>query len=271
MTAAAFPEPAWLIGCGNMAGAMVEGWRAAELDFSGATVIRPSGTPVTSVRTVTDYPDEQPRFAMLGIKPQKLDEVAPGLAPHIGAETIVVSMLAGVTAAGLRERFPAARAIVRIMPNLPVAQRAGVTPLFSQDGDAEARGIVAGLMELLGLAPWCLDEGQISAIGAVSASGPAYFARFAEAIGRAAAGRGLDPALAQAIAAQTLIGTGAFAADTGESMADIARRVASPKGTTEQGLAVLDAPDGLHPLVDRMIGAALRRVDELAAEAAGRD
>jgi pyrroline-5-carboxylate reductase len=47
-------------------------------------------------------------------------------------------------------------------------------------------------------------------------------------------------------------------------MADIARRVASPKGTTELGLAVLDAPDGLQPLIDRMLAAALRRGEELA-------
>ena len=266
-----FPAPAWLVGCGNMAGAMVEGWRSAAVDFEGVTIIRPSGTPVDGIRTVTDFPaGERPLFVMLGFKPQKLDEVTPGLAPHIGSDTVIVSMLAGVTAASLRERFPAARAIVRIMPNLPVAQRAGVTPLYGEDCDAEARDTVAGLMALLGLAPWCLEEGQIAAIGAVSASGPAYFARFAEAIGHAAAGRGLDAALAQAIAAQTLVGTGAFAADTGVSMAEIAHRVASPKGTTEQGLAVLDAPDGLRPLVDRMIGAALRRVEELA-EAARRD
>lgn len=270
--AAAFPAPAWLVGCGNMAGAMVDGWRAGGIDFSGVTVIRPSGTPVDGIHTVADYPaDQSPSFVMLGFKPQKLDEVAPGLAQHVGANTIVVSMLAGVTVTSLRQRFPAARAIVRIMPNLPVAQRAGVTPLYSEDDDPEARDVVAGLMALLGLAPWCAEERQISAIGAISASGPAYFARFAEAIGRAAAGRGLDPALAEAIAAQTLIGTGAFAADTGESMADVARRVASPKGTTEQGLAVLDGPEGLQPIVDRMLDAALRRVDELAAAAAGRN
>ncbi len=41
----------------------------------------------------------------------------------------------------------------------------------------------------------------------------------------------------------------------------------SPKGTTEQGLAVLDAPAGLQPLVDRMLEAASRRAEELAAEA----
>ena len=81
---------------------------------------------------MTDYPDwRSPRFVMLGFKPQKLDEVAPGLAQHIGAETIVVSMLAGVTAASLRHRFPTARAIVRIMPNLPVAQVQGVTAIYS--------------------------------------------------------------------------------------------------------------------------------------------
>src|ERR1700741_3848085 len=122
---AVFPAPAWLVGCGNMAGAMVEGWRAAGADFSGVTVIRPSGTPVESVRTVTDYPDERPRFVMLGFKPQKLDEVVPSLAPHVGSDTTLVSMLAGVTAATLRERFPNARAVVRIMPNLTVAQVQG--------------------------------------------------------------------------------------------------------------------------------------------------
>ena len=50
-------------------------------------------------------------------------------------------------------------------------------------------------------------------------------------------------------------------------MADLARRVASPKGTTEQGLAVLDGADGLQPLVDRMLAAAIRRGEELAAAA----
>ena len=54
-------------------------------------------------------------------------------------------------------------------------------------------------------------------------------------------------------------------------MAEIARRVASPNGTTEQGLAILDAPDGLLPLVERTLAAAVRRGQELADEAAGRN
>lgn len=262
-----FPAPAWLIGCGNMAGAMVEGWRAAGIDLSGVTAVRPSGTPVEGVRTVTGLPNETPRFVMLGFKPQKLDEVAPDLAPHVGRETILVSMLAGVSAASLRDRFAAARAIVRVMPNLPVAQRKGVTALYSQDDDREARELVEALMTALGLASWCADEAAFSAIGAVAGSGPAYVARFAAALASGGEGLGLDSATAMAIAVQTLVGTAAIAEASGESMADLAQRVASPKGTTEQGLAVLDADDGLQPLIDRMLAAAIRRGEELAAAA----
>ena len=53
-------------------------------------------------------------------------------------------------------------------------------------------------------------------------------------------------------------------------MADIARRVASPAGTTEQGLAVLDAPGGLQALVDHTLAAAIDRGRQLAADAAAR-
>ena len=264
-----FPVPAWLVGCGNMAGAMVEGWRAAGVDLSGVTAIRPSGKPVAGVRTLGELPkDEAPRLVMLGVKPHKLGEVAPGLRPSAGADTILVSLLAGVSAATLRTRFPAARAIIRVMPNLPVAQRKGVTALYSEDDDDEARSLVEALMATLGLAPWCSDEAAFSAIGAVAGSGPAYVARFAEALARGGAGLGLDTGLATAIAVQTLVGTAAMASATGEAMSEIARRVASPNGTTEQGLAVLDGEDGLGPLVERMLAAAITRGQQLAAEAA---
>lgn len=263
---AAFPAPAWLVGCGNMAGAMVEGWRAEGIDLSGVTVIRPSGTPVEGVRTVTDYPDEVPAFVMLGFKPQKLDEVAPDLAGRIGPHTILVSMLAGVTAASLRARFPAAKAIVRIMPNLPVAQVHGVTAVYTADGDEDELTDIRQLMASLGMIAWCRSEEELGAIGAVAAAGVAYVARFGEALAKGGERLGLRPIIARMVAEQTLIGTGALAAATGSHMDEIARRVASPKGTTEQGLAVLDAEGGLQALVDRTLDAAVRRGRELAAE-----
>ena len=266
-----FPVPAWLVGCGNMAGAMVEGWRAANVDFSGVTVVRPSGRPVEGVRTVVDFPDEQPRFVMLGFKPQKLDEVAPGLEPHIGEQTIVVSMLAGVSAATLRERFTSAMAIVRVMPNLPVAQGQGLTAIYSSDGDTHRLTDIHDMMAALGMVVWCESEGELGVIGAVASAGIAYVARFAEALAKGGERLGLQPELAAKVSMQTMVGTTAYASKTGASNSEIARRVASPKGTTEQGLAVLDAPDGLQQLVDMTLEAAVRRGKELAAEAAGRN
>lgn len=265
---ATFPAPAWLVGCGNMAGAMVEGWRAGGIDLSQVTVIRPSGVPVEGIRTVTGYPEGQPRFVMLGFKPQKLDEVAPGLEVHIGRQTTVVSMLAGVSAASLRQRFPKAEAIVRVMPNLPVAQVQGVTAIYSEDGDMEQLSDVCQLMASLGMVAWCETEAELGVIGAVASAGIAYVARFAGALAQGGVALGMRPGLAEQVAIQTLVGTGAYAAETGASMSEIARRVASPKGTTEQGLAVLDAVNGLQPLVERTLAAAVRRGQELAAETA---
>ena len=243
---------------------MVEGWRAGIVDLSGVTVIRPSGTPVEGIRTVTAYPDERPRFVMLGFKPQKLDEVVPGLVPHIGTATIIVSMLAGVTAATLRARFPDARAIVRVMPNLPVAQGQGVVAVYSADGDTAQLAEIGQLLAPLGMVAWCESETELGVIGAVAAAGIAYVARFAEALAKGGEKLGLQPGLAEQVAVQTLVGTGAYATDTRAAMSEIARRVASPKGTTEQGLAVLDAEDGLQPLIDRTLAAAVRRGEELA-------
>ena len=246
---------------------MVDGWRRAGVDLSPITVIRPSGRPVEGCHVVRDYPDGEADFVMLGVKPQKLDEILPGLLPHIGPSTLIVSILAGTSAASHRDRFPTAKAIIRAMPNLPVAQGKGVTALYSDDAAPEDRARVGGLMEKLGLAPLCEEEEQLSAIGAVAGSGPAYVARFADALANGGAGLGLPADLARDIAVQTLIGTAAFAEESGVTMEELARRVASPKGTTEKGLEILDGEEGLSALVSRMLDAWMRRSAEMAAEA----
>ena len=79
MASAPTLDRTWFIGCGNMGGAMVDGWRAAGVDLSSAVVIRPSGRPVEGIRTVSSLSDAgpPPRLVVLAFKPQKLDEIAP--------------------------------------------------------------------------------------------------------------------------------------------------------------------------------------------------
>ena len=263
------PAPTWFVGCGNMGGAILDGWRSGGLNLGDVTVIRPSGTEVEGTRTVASVEDAgpAPKLALLAFKPQKLDEIAPELRRHLSAETVVVSMLAGVEANSVRQRFPGAKAIVRVMPNLPVAVRRGVTGLFSSDADQQTRDTFNNLFSALGFAMWMADEAKLAALGSVAGAGPAYVARFIAALAKAGVRRGLTEEIAATIARETVLGTAWMAATTGEDMVSLARRVASPKGTTEAGLAVLDREHVLDELIAVTIDAASRRGAELAEEA----
>jgi len=264
------PSPTWFVGCGNMAGAMVQGWQLAGLDLSMATAIRPSGKPVEGVRTVTSVKEAgaAPRMIVLGFKPQSLDEIAPTLQSWITSKTVIVSLLAGVEAESLRRRFGKAM-IVRAVPNLPVAVRRGVIGLYSDNADEAVRKQLSEIFAALGLALWTESEKVLGAIGAVAGAGPAYVARFVDALAAAGVQQGLPEELSATIALETVFGTAWLAASTRESMEALARRVTSPKGTTEAGLGVLDREGAFQQLIGATIEAARRRGAELAAEARG--
>lgn len=250
---------------------MVEGWRLAGADLGDAVVIRPSGRPVGNLRTVTSFAEAgpPPRLVVLGFKPQQLDEVAPRIAPFLTSRSILVSILAGVEAATLRQRFSNAGAIIRALPNLPVAVRRGVVALYSEDIPDGLRDEVSQLFAMLGYSFWTNSESNLAAIGSVAGAGPAYVARFVDALAKAGVDRGLSQELASTIALETVLGTSWMAATTRETMDEIVSRVASPNGTTEAGLAVLNREEVLDKLISLTIAAASRRGAELAAEAKG--
>src|SRR3954447_4351376 len=167
-----------------MAGAMLKVWLEAGADPAQVTVVRPSGSPVAEgVRVLKAPPeDEVPALVLLAVKPQKLAEVAPGLKRLLDPATILVSILAGVELATLHHLFPAPRAIVKAMPNTPVALRKGVTDLYTDSGDVAARATVEALMRALGHVEWFEDEALFGAAGALTAAAPAFLYRFIDAL-----------------------------------------------------------------------------------------
>lgn len=268
MTSVALPGPFWLVGCGNMAGAMLEGWLAAGLDPAQFTIVDPhSAVSAPGVRKLAEPPeDEVPALMMLGVKPQMLDAVAPTVAPACDPRTILVSMLAGTELASLRSRFPACETIVRVMPNMPVRLRKGALGLCSDGGDPDARDTVTRLMELLGTVLW-FDEAQFDAVTALSGSGPAFLYRFIDALAQAGASVGLEPEQSARLALATVEGSAALAAASGEDPGTLAERVASPGGSTRMGLDVLDADGRLLALLRETLEASVRRNREMAEEA----
>ncbi len=268
-----WPEALLLMGCGNMAGAMLGRWLETGLPAARVSVVRPSGRPVApGVTVMTALPDAiaPGTLVLLGHKPQQLPDVAPILAARLGAGTTILSILAGVSAARLAEAFPQAAAHVRAMPNMPVRAGKGVVSLFADAGTpADIRAATDALCQPLGLVAWLDNEDLFDAATALAGCGPAYLYRVIDALAQAGAEMGLEPALAARMALATVEGAALSAAGAQDAPGALADAVASKGGMTRAGLDVLDRPDGLAPLIAETLRAARDRGAELARLAAG--
>ncbi len=252
----------WLIGCGNMAGAMLSRWLDVGMDPARVTVIDPASTR-SDARVLRAVPDEAPpTMLMLGVKPQMLGEVAPGLQAAT-AGTLLLSILAGTTTTTLKHLFPTARGVARIMPNLPVAIGKGAIALNAMAA-VEDYNAVTNLMAPLGLVEWIADEAHFDAVTALSGSGPAFVYRFIDALAQGGAALGLPADQAARLALATVEGAGLLAAGSNVSPSELANRVASKGGSTREGLDVFDADGALVQLATAALKAAEARNRELA-------
>lgn len=260
-----------IFGCGNMGGAMLAGWLAGGLAPDRFTVVDPmleaAPAGVELLRSVP--PGRGFDAVLLGVKPQMLDDVAAALAPAVTGQTVLFSILAGVEIASLAARFPAAGAIVRVMPNLAAAIGKSPIALFDQGLDPARREEVTALMAPLGPVEWLRVESDFDLVTALSGSGPGFVYRFIDALASGAAALGLDPDQAQRMAVATVEGAALLAAASPHSPAELARRVASPGGSTQKGLDVLDADAALAGLLEETLRAARDRNAEMAAAARG--
>ena len=255
-----------MIGCGNMGGAMLGRWLDAGLDPARVVVVSPSGRAIPGgVTVVTAIPEERFDTIVLALKPQKLGELA---ASSLGAHAprLLLSILAGVEEATIAATCRA-HAVVRAMPNLPVAIGRGVTGLFSATADAAVRQVAEALCAPLGHHEWIAQERLFDAVTALSGSGPAFLFRFVDALARAGAALGLPEDQARRLALATVEGSAAMAGTADATPALLADRVASPGGSTREGLNVLDEDDALVRLLTATLAASERRNRELAAAA----
>jgi pyrroline-5-carboxylate reductase len=262
----------WIIGCGNMGRAMLDRWIACGLDPAQVHVIDPALPAIGQGITVLAAPDPNaplPTVVVLAVKPQMLDAVAAVIAPRLAQETLLISILAGVTIETLHARFPQLVNISRAMPNLPVAIGAGVVALYGLADQPEAARL-EGLMAPLGTVEWLGEEAHFDAVTALSGSGPAFVARFIDAMAVGGAALGLPEAQAARMALATVGGTAALLDASSEAPAAMARRVTSPNGTTQAGLAVLDEGGAFAARVGDMLEAAARRSAELNPPAEAR-
>lgn len=257
-----------IVGCGNMAGAMLDGWLAAGVDPGRFTVVEPGEKAfpkgIVRHRAIPESGDFD--AILLGVKPQMLGQIAPDVGRLAGAGTTVLALLAGVELQTLAERFPAADAHVRVMPNLAVALGKAPIALAERGLDEAGRAALRELMQPLGTPEW-VGEADFDLVTALAGSGPAFLYRFIDALAAAAAELGLQRDQAGRLALTMVEGAAALAAASADSPGTLADRVASPGGMTREGLDVLDADGALRQLLTETLRAARDRGTELAAQA----
>lgn len=259
-------RPILLVGCGNMAGAILARWLDCGLPVDRVTVVDPARGEIAPGLTARDaLPDSIASHAivMLGVKPQMLAAVAGPLNNALGEGTIILSMLAGVPLARLAQAFPKASDICRFMPNLAARWGKGVVLLASLARTNEMQSV-----DLLSPLGWLnpMSEADFDLGTALSGCGPAFVYRFVDALTQAAVAVGLpDDLTTAALAHQTVVGAVDLAARAWPvSPSDLADAVASPGGMTREGLDVLDRDGALVALLTETLRAAARRGEELA-------
>jgi pyrroline-5-carboxylate reductase len=258
-----------LIGCGNMAGAMLEGWLNGGMPPAAFTVVDPKRADVPAGVTLLKELPREGRFdvVMLGIKPQGLDDAAPAIAPLIGRGTTLFSILAGVEFDSLSARFPEAGAIVRIMPNLAAAIGKSPIALDSRGLDETGRAAVTAMMAHLGTPEWLAREDLFDSVTALAGCGPAFVYRFIDALAAGGVALGLEEGQSQRLALAMVEGAAQLAAASPFSAGELADKVASPGGSTRAGMNVLDADGALAALIAATMAASRDRNAEMAAEA----
>jgi pyrroline-5-carboxylate reductase len=119
-------------------------------------------------------------------------------------------------------------------------------------------------MAAVGDVAWIDSEAEMTAVTALSGSGPAYVFAMVEAMATAGEHLGLVPELAQLLARATLIGSGELLRQSPQTAAKLRQNVTSPNGTTYAALQILLGPAGLTELMSRALAAAAQRARELA-------
>ena len=170
---------------------------------------------------------ERADLVVLAVKPAKLEDVAAEIA---GAK-VVLSLLGATPLERVSATLPTAETH-RVMPNVAVEVRRGVLCLSGPPSPVvrEKLAVLGHVVEL--------PDADFDAATVVMGCAPAYLALALEAIADAGAEDGLDPKLARELVVEATAGTAELLRI--RHPADVMKAVASPGGSTEAGLEVLD-------------------------------
>ena len=202
---------------------------------------------------------------LLAVKPKDMHSVLDELkclAPP--DEKLFISIAAGIKISTIESRLGGSPRVIRVMPNIAASvNEAAVVYIPNRWARAEDINFVESLLKGVGLAIRLDDEAHIDAVTGISGSGPAYFFLMMKAIEAAGRKSGLPDALLRPLVAQTCRGAGAIALQCDTSFDNLISNVASPGGTTEEALKVMES-EGFSRIVVDAVSAAIEKSQKMS-------
>ena len=179
-------------------------------------------------------------IVVLAVKPQDMSALLAQIHESIGAQTLVISVAAGISTEYLENRLPANTGVVRVMPNTPAQVDQGMSALSAgQHCTSEHLEQAQSLLSTFGRVV-VLEEKHQDAATAISGSGPAYIFYVTEAMIEAGVLLGLPRSTATEMVVQTLYGAATMIRETGEHPSILREQVSSPGGTSVAALRALE-------------------------------
>ena len=258
------------IGAGNMAEAMIRG-------IIGNQVVQPDQIIASDVsaerkehlssafdiRIAADNVSlvDQSSVIFLAVKPQAVPAVLKDISANAGAETLLISIAAGVPVKTLAAGLPKGPRIVRTMPNTPATVMEGAMAIAS-DSPARPEDLetVETLFRPIGRTVR-IEEKLIDAVTGLSGSGPAYVFMILEALADGGVKMGLPRDVAETLAAQTLMGSAKLFLETRTNPGQLKCMVTSPGGTTISGIHELEKGGLRASLMNAVEAATLRSME----------
>ncbi len=197
---------------------------------------------------------------VLAVKPQDMQTVLDEISNSVTEDKTIVSIAAGITLSHLSSKLKT-RKLIRVMPNTPALVQEGMTVISLCEciSDKEISFVKEMFMSIGNVI--MLPEKHMDAVTALSGSGPAFLALFIESMVECGIKMGLDKNDALTLVIQTALGTSKLL-EKGISPAKLIKMVASPGGTTDEGLKVFEKKR-LKETVIASIEAAQKKSKEL--------
>jgi pyrroline-5-carboxylate reductase len=261
-----------VIGGGRIGEALISGLLQAEHQVKDLVIAEKSEARRTQlsgtykVRVTGDVADavEGAQILVVAVKPNDVASVVTEILNVDlggGSEQVLVSLAAGIPTRYYEKRLPAGFPVVRVMPNTPMLVGAGMcVGAPGRHAKPEHLKAVREMLSAVGQVAVVKEE-DLDAATAVSGSGPAYFFLFAEAMVDAGVGLGLGRDTAMQLVTQTMMGSAAMLADSGQTPNELKAGVTSPAGTTAAALREFERHGLRTGVWESLVAAAERSVE----------